>query len=115
MVNSEILFANGEPAPENITNLVKIGPPILTKFERARILGTRSLQISMGAPVLVELDEDDDASDPLLIATQEIDKRVLPISVRRVLPDGRYQDLPFRWLTMKSRERKMDKRKKTEV
>mmetsp|Transcript_7074 Transcript_7074/g.31233 ORF Transcript_7074/g.31233 Transcript_7074/m.31233 type:complete len:129 (+) Transcript_7074:4950-5336(+) len=37
----------------------------MTKYERARILGTRALQISMGAPILVELEGE---TDPLVIA-----------------------------------------------
>ncbi|MFW9998053.1 MAG: DNA-directed RNA polymerase subunit K [Candidatus Odinarchaeota archaeon] len=109
-MDDDMLFGE-EPSPEDIGKLIKIGPPILTKFERARILGTRALQISMGAPVLIDLDEQEDVSDPLLLANAEMIKRVLPISVRRVLPDGRYQDIPFRWLTMKARERKQDRRK----
>ncbi|MHA2294954.1 MAG: DNA-directed RNA polymerase subunit K [Candidatus Hodarchaeales archaeon] len=110
--NSDMIIGE-EPSPDDIVKLIKIGPPILTKFERARILGTRALQISMSAPVLVDLDEQDDVSDPLLIANVEMDKKVLPISVRRVLPDGRYQDIPFRWLTLKTRERKQDRKKKS--
>mmetsp|Transcript_11417 Transcript_11417/g.34924 ORF Transcript_11417/g.34924 Transcript_11417/m.34924 type:complete len:130 (+) Transcript_11417:73-462(+) len=61
----------------------------LTKYERARILGTRALQISMGAPVMVELGGE---TDPLLIAQKELKERKIPITVRRFLPDGSYED-----------------------
>jgi DNA-directed RNA polymerase I, II, and III subunit RPABC2 len=37
--------------------------PYMTKYERARVLGTRALQISMNAPVMVELDGETDPLD----------------------------------------------------
>ena len=52
-----------------------------TRFEVARIIGARSLQIAMGAPVLLELAEG--LVDPLRIAEREFNKEVLPISVKR--------------------------------
>merc|ERR1711865_12669 len=63
--------------------------PYMTKYERARILGARALQISMNAPVMVELDNE---TDPLLIAERELHARVIPFVVRRYLPDGTYED-----------------------
>ena len=89
-----------EITDEQIRELVKIGPPILTRFEKARILGARALQISMGAPPLIEIEEerDKEMTDPLLIATAELEAKVLPISVRRFLPDGRFQDIPLQYL-----------------
>lgn len=73
-----------------------IGPPKLTRFERARIAGARALQISMGAPILVELSEN--MSNPIDIALKELETGVLPIMIRRTLPDGTYQDIPLGWL-----------------
>jgi DNA-directed RNA polymerase I, II, and III subunit RPABC2 len=61
----------------------------LTKYERARVLGTRALQISMGAPVTVDAAGE---SDPLRIAQKELRARTLPIIVRRFLPDQTYED-----------------------
>ena len=89
-----------ELTEEQLKELIQIGPPILTRFEKARILGTRALQISMGAPVIDSdiMSEGADLSDPLLIATLELEKKLLPISVRRFLPDGRYQDIPINLL-----------------
>ncbi len=52
-----------------------------TRFEKARIIGARSLQISMGAPVLIETP--DDLIDPLTIAMMEFEQNVVPITVRR--------------------------------
>ena len=74
-----------ELSEEQLKELIQIGPPILTRFEKARILGTRALQISMGAPVIDSdvMAEGADLSDPLLIATLELEKKLLPISVRR--------------------------------
>lgn len=61
----------------------------MTKYERARILGTRALQISMNAPVMVELAGE---TDPLAIALKELKAEKIPIIVRRYLPDGSYED-----------------------
>ena len=77
---------------------ITIGPPILTRYERARILGARALQISMGAPLLLDIDPDEEESDPLRLAVMELDAGILPISVRRKLPNGSYQDIPLKWL-----------------
>ncbi|PIA49599.1 hypothetical protein AQUCO_01300409v1 [Aquilegia coerulea] len=61
----------------------------MTKYERARILGTRALQISMNAPVMVELEGE---TDPLEIAMKELRDRKIPFTIRRYLPDGSYED-----------------------
>jgi DNA-directed RNA polymerase I, II, and III subunit RPABC2 len=61
----------------------------LTKYERARVLGTRALQISMNAPVMVDLDGE---TDPLKIAEKELRERKIPIIIRRYLPDGSHED-----------------------
>jgi len=70
---------------------VLIGPPKLTRFERARIAGARALQVSLGAPILVELPPK--MSDPIDIALVEIKAGVLPMTIRRTLPDGSHQDI----------------------
>ena len=70
---------------------VRIGPPKLTRFERARIVGARALQVSLGAPILVELPPR--VSDPMDIALAELKEGVLPMTIRRTLPDGSYQDI----------------------
>ncbi|ANB13550.1 DNA-directed RNA polymerase core subunit RPB6 [Sugiyamaella lignohabitans] len=63
--------------------------PYMTKYERARVLGTRALQISMNAPVLVDLEGE---TDPLQIAMKELAQRKIPLVIRRYLPDGSYED-----------------------
>jgi len=52
-----------------------------TRFERARIIGARALQISLGAPILVDVA--DETIDPIEIAIIEYDKRVIPMTVKR--------------------------------
>ncbi|KAI9755018.1 MAG: DNA-directed RNA polymerases I II and III subunit RPABC2 [Lichina confinis] len=59
--------------------------PYMTKYEKARVLGTRALQISMNAPVLVDLEGE---TDPLQIAIKELREKKIPLIVRRYLPDG---------------------------
>ena len=77
---------------------MEVGPPKITRFEKARIIGARSLQISMGAPILIEIDTS--LTSPIDIALKELDEGILPITVRRTLPDGTFQDIPLRWLTV---------------
>ncbi|XP_023343958.1 DNA-directed RNA polymerases I, II, and III subunit RPABC2 [Eurytemora carolleeae] len=67
----------------------RITTPYLTKYERARVLGTRALQISMCAPVMVELEGE---TDPLQIALKELKQRKIPIIIRRYMPDGSHED-----------------------
>jgi len=73
-----------------------IGPPKLTRFEKARIIGARALQISMGAPILIDVSEG--FSSLIDIALKELDAGILPMTIRRTLPDGTYQDIPLKWL-----------------
>jgi len=72
---------------------VRIGPPWLTRFERARIVGARALQLSLGAPPLIPLSEN--LRDPISIAKAELEAKALPISIRRILPTGEYEDIPI--------------------
>ncbi|XXH04996.1 hypothetical protein Hte_011420 [Hypoxylon texense] len=72
-----------------IPNEDRATTPYMTKYERARILGTRALQISMNAPVLVDIEGE---SDPLQIAIKELRAKKIPLIVRRYLPDGYYED-----------------------
>merc|ERR1712158_261195 len=61
----------------------------MTKYERARVLGTRALHIAMSAPVMVELEGE---TDPLKIAMKELKAKKIPIIIRRYLPDKSYED-----------------------
>ena len=62
---------------------------MLTRFEYARVLGARALQIALGAPVLVKLPRDFDRRDVLKIAKYELDRGAVPIVVVRVYPNGK--------------------------
>ena len=52
-----------------------------TRFERARIIGARALQISLGAPILVDVPED--IIDPIEISIMEYNKGAIPMTVKR--------------------------------
>lgn len=53
-----------------------------TRFEKARIVGARALQISMGAPSLIKIPKDVIA--PIDIAMLEFRENAIPITVKRV-------------------------------
>ena len=72
---------------------IVIGPPMLTRFEKARIMGARALQLSLGAPVFIEIPKK--ATTSLEIAMEELKQRVIPIVIKRTLPNGDYQHLPI--------------------
>ncbi|KAL2863875.1 DNA-directed RNA polymerase core subunit RPO26 [Aspergillus lucknowensis] len=74
---------------KKIPNDQRTTTPYMTKYERARVLGTRALQISLNAPVLVDLEGE---TDPLQIAIKELAQKKIPLIVRRYLPDGTYED-----------------------
>jgi len=74
---------------KKVPNEQRTTTPYMTKYERARILGTRALQISMNAPVLVDIEGE---TDPLQIAIKELNQKKIPLIVRRYLPDGYYED-----------------------
>lgn len=72
---------------------VMIGPPTLTRFEKARILGARALQLSLGAPPFIQVPKE--VATSLDLAYTELEKRVIPITIRRVLPNGDFQNIPI--------------------
>jgi len=88
-----VLESSSIPAEEK---KIWVGPPKVTRFERARIVGARALQISMGAPILVEPSKN--LANPIDIAIKELEMGILPITIRRTLPDGTFQDIPLKWL-----------------
>ena len=60
-----------------------------TKYEKARIIGARALQLAMGAPFMLKLSDDDLAKinySPIEIAKLELEKGVMPITVKRPFP-----------------------------
>ena len=68
-----------------VNNKITIGPPTLTRFEKARIMGARALQLSLGAPPFIPIPKT--ARISLDISMEELEQRVIPITIRRVLPN----------------------------
>lgn len=62
---------------------------IYTRYEKARIIGARALQLAMGAPVLIDIDEKKLKKinySVIELAKEEFEEGVLPITVKRPLP-----------------------------
>jgi len=94
--NRQVITKDIQHKPVEITNKdgqVVTGPPTLTRFEKARIMGARALQLSLGAPVFIEIPKN--ATTSLEIAMEELKQRVIPIVIRRTLPNGDYQNIPI--------------------
>jgi len=94
--NRQVITKDIQHKPVEITNkdgLIITGPPTLTRFEKARIMGARALQLSLGAPVFIEIPKN--ATTSLEIAMEELKQRVIPIVIRRTLPNGDYQNIPI--------------------
>lgn len=93
--NREIIMSDVEHEIQELhdDNKILMGPPNLTRFEKARIMGARALQLSLGAPTFIDIPET--AATSLDIAMEELDQRLIPISIRRVLPNGDFQNIPL--------------------
>jgi len=94
--NRQVITRDLQHKAAEITNkndLVITGPPTLTRFEKARIMGARALQLSLGAPIFIEIPKN--ATTSLEIAMEELKQRVIPIVIKRTLPNGDYQNIPI--------------------
>ena len=94
--NRQVITKDLQHKPVEITNkngLIVTGPPTLTRFEKARIMGARALQLSLGAPIFIEIPKN--ATTSLEIAMEELKQRVIPIVIKRTLPNGDYQNIPI--------------------
>jgi len=80
---------------------IHIGPKWLTKFEKARIIGARALQISMGAPIIISMKKA--PGELFALAEAELRAHVLPMTVRRTLPTGEHFDIPLNRLLENTR------------
>ena len=74
--------------------------PFLTKYEKARIIGARALQISKNSPILISTDTLGNETDPIAIAEMELREGKIPFIIRRYLPDGSYEDWPVKELKL---------------
>ncbi len=95
MASASVETERGEDRVE-----IRIGPPWLTRFERARIVGARALQLRYGAPPLVDPSTLPPRvrEDPVLLARIELDKGVLPITVLRYTRRGEQELIPLQVL-----------------
>ena len=94
--NRETITQDSQHEPTEITSengSAAMGPPTLTRFEKARIMGARALQLSLGAPIFIEIPKN--ATTSLEIAMEELKQRVIPIVIKRTLPNGDYQNIPI--------------------
>jgi len=94
--NRQVITKDLQHKPVEIDNkggLIVTGPPTLTRFEKARIMGARALQLSLGAPIFIEIPKN--ATTSLEIAMEELKQRVIPIVIKRTLPNGDYQNIPI--------------------
>ncbi|MCQ2820189.1 MAG: DNA-directed RNA polymerase subunit omega, partial [archaeon] len=62
----------------------------MTKFEKARILGERAMEIRNNAPLYIEVE--DGEWDPSRLAERELKAGKIPFTIRRQLPGGKYED-----------------------
>ena len=76
-----------KPNPERITS------PFMTKYEKARIIGVRAVQISKNSPLYLTADSNSLMNwDPLTIAEKQLSEKKIPFIIRRYLPDGSFED-----------------------
>ena len=94
MKNRKIITGSVDHEPveiKNSTGAITTGQPTLTRFEKARIMGSRALQLSLGAPPFIDFSKN--ISTSLEIAMEELHQKVIPIVIRRTLPNGDYQNI----------------------
>ena len=84
---------------KEVRKFVKVGPIFLTRYEKARIVGARALQLSFGAPLLI--DKPTGIIDPIKLALLELKAKILPLTIKRDNPNGESQDIPINKLTLK--------------
>lgn len=66
-----------------------------TKYEKARMLGSRALQISMGAPLLLKMtpkELEKTKHDPLEMAKKEFEEQIIPLTVKRPFPEVKVEE-----------------------
>jgi DNA-directed RNA polymerase I, II, and III subunit RPABC2 len=80
----EILLDTNVP-----TTITHVTTKYMTKYEISRVIGVRALQITLNAPIMVELDGE---TDPVQIARKELLQKKIPLMIRRFLPDGSFED-----------------------
>ena len=89
----ENIFEDNEPIIISDINLKvpddeRISIPVLTKYEIVRMLGIRAEQITSGSKVFIKFNGD---RTPMEIAKLELEHNMIPLKIKRPLPDGRYE------------------------
>lgn len=69
----------------------KKSPKLMTKFEVARLVGLRALQIANGSPLMIKLDTVNSEWNYLDIAMEELRQRKFPLTLKRMYPNGNYE------------------------
>ena len=65
----------------------------MTKFQKAKIIGVRAVQISKNAPLYLKNENIANLNwDPIMIAEKELAQKKIPFIIRRFLPNGQYED-----------------------
>gem|GEM_PF-1371593 len=100
MKSKEEKDSSEEGEPDYISQ-VRIPPYGITRFEKARLIGLRWLELAQGAKPMVEVHPGDSLID---IARREVETGILPLHVRRHLPDGTYCDIPLKVLIEAERQ-----------
>ena len=85
-------------------NEIKIGPKNITRFEKARVVAIRALQLAAGAPPLIDV-SNLEPKDPIIIAYHEFLRGLLPFLIMRKKPNGEYQLIPLKILVEPERNR----------
>ncbi|GEM_PF-101985 len=83
---------------------IRIGPKRFTKYEKARIVAARALQLAAGAPPLIDISKIG-SRDPVVIAYYELLAGVLPLLIKRAKPNGEYQLIPIKILAEIEKEK----------
>ena len=83
---------------KEVREYIKVGPIFLTRYEKARIVGARALQLSFGAPLLIE--KPIDIIDPIKLALLELKAGILPLTIIRDNPNGESQAIPINKLIL---------------
>jgi DNA-directed RNA polymerase subunit K/omega len=83
---------------------IHIGPKRFTKYEKARVVAARALQLAAGAPPLIDVSKIE-SRDPVVIAYHELLSGVLPLLIKRVKPSGEYQLIPVKILAEVEKDR----------
>jgi DNA-directed RNA polymerase subunit K len=100
---------------EEIRQFLKMMKEDFTRYEKARILGARALQISMNAPLLIKISEEDLERinyDALKIAEIELESGILPISVKKPFPIKKEEELKKAKEVKEEKEAKVSEAKK---